>query len=217
MQCCNQEHSMKRLTLAALVLAAGAAVAAPKADIAKGKEVATTICAACHAADGNSGIAMYPKLAAQHSAYIYRQTLDIKEGKRTHGSAAVMKPMVMNLSEQDILNVSSFYSKQQPKPGEANPKQNDPVLGGKIYRGGLVDKKIPACMSCHGPSGAGIPGGGTEIVAYPRLGGQHMAYVVDQMKAYKTGQRKNAIMEDIAKRLTEEELNSVANFIQGLH
>ena len=208
---------MKRLTLAALVLAAGAAVAAPKADIAKGKEVATTICAACHAADGNSGIAMYPKLAAQHTGYIYRQTLDIKEGKRTHGSAAVMKPMVMNLSEQDILNVSSFYSKQQPKPGEANPKQNDPVLGGKIYRGGLVDKKIPACMSCHGPSGAGIPGGGTEIVAYPRLGGQHMAYVVDQMKAYKTGQRKNAIMEDIAKRMTEEELNSVANFIQGLH
>ncbi|OHR41444.1 cytochrome C [Neisseria sp. HMSC070E12] len=208
---------MKRLTLAALVLAAGAAVAAPKADIAKGKEVATTICAACHAADGNSGIAMYPKLAAQHSAYIYRQTLDIKEGKRTNGSAAVMKPMVMNLSEQDILNVSAFYAKQQAKSGEANPKQNDPVLGGKIYRGGLVDKKIPACMSCHGPSGAGIPGGGTEIVAYPRLGGQHMAYVVDQMKAYKTGQRKNAIMEDIAKRLTEEELNSVANFIQGLH
>ena len=208
---------MKRLTLAALVLAAGAAVAAPKADIAKGKEVATTICAACHAADGNSVIAAYPKLAAQHTDYIYRQTLDIKEGKRTHGSAAVMKPMVMNLSEQDILNVSAFYAKQQPKPGEANPKQNDPVLGGRIYRGGLVDKKIPACMSCHGPSGAGIPGGGTEIVAYPRLGGQHMPYVVDQMKAYKTGQRKNAIMEDIAKRMTEEELNSVANFIQGLH
>ena len=205
---------MKRLTLAALVLAAGAAVAAPKADIAK---VATTICAACHAADGNSGIAMYPKLAAQHSAYIYRQTLDIKEGKRTNGSAAVMKPMVMNLSEQDILNVSAFYAKQQAKSGEANPKQNDPVLGGKIYRGGLVDKKVPACMSCHGPSGAGIPGGGTEIGAYPRLGGQHMSYVVDQMKAYKSGQRKNAIMEDIAKRLTEEELNAVSNFIQGLH
>ena len=207
---------MKRLTLLALVLAAGAAVAAPKADIAKGKEVATTICAACHAADGNSVIAAYPKLAAQHTGYIYRQTLDIKEGKRTHGAAAVMKPMVMNLSEQDILNVSAFYAKQQPKPGEANPKEN-PELGAKIYRGGLSAKKLPACMSCHGPSGAGIPGGGTEIVAYPRLGGQHMPYVVDQMKAYQTGQRKNAIMEDIAKRMTEEELNAVANFIQGLH
>ena len=208
---------MKRLTLAALVLAAGAAVAAPKADIAKGKEVATTICAACHAADGNSGIAMYPKLAAQHSAYIYRQTLDIKEGKRTNGSAAVMKPMVMNLSEQDILNVSAFYAKQQAKSGEANPKQNDPVLGGKIYRGGLVDKKSSCLYVLPRPQRRGIPGGGTEIGAYPRLGGQHMSYVVDQMKAYKSGQRKNAIMEDIAKRLTEEELNAVSNFIQGLH
>ena len=208
---------MKRLTLLAFVLAAGAVSASPKADVEKGKQVAATVCAACHAADGNSGIAMYPRLAAQHTAYIYHQTIGIRDGKRTHGSAAVMKPMVMNLSDQDILNVSAFYAKQQAKSGEANPKQNDPVLGGKIYRGGLVDKKVPACMSCHGPSGAGIPGGGTEIGAYPRLGGQHMSYVVDQMKAYKSGQRKNAIMEDIAKRLTEEELNAVSNFIQGLH
>ncbi|MGN6976432.1 c-type cytochrome, partial [Neisseria sp. P0006.S006] len=87
----------------------------------------------------------------------------------------------------------------------------------KIYRGGLSAKKLPACMSCHGPSGAGIPGGGTEIQAYPRLGGQHKAYVVEQMKAYQSGQRKNAIMADIANRLSEEELNAVANFIQGLH
>ena len=71
-------------------------------------------------------------------------------------------------------------------------------------------------MSCHGPSGAGIPGGGTEIQAYPRLGGQHKAYVVEQMKAYHPA-NANAIMADIANRLSEEELNAVANFIQGLH
>ena len=137
---------MKRLTLAALVLAAGAAVAAPKADIAKGKEVATTICAACHAADGNSGIAMYPKLAAQHSAYIYRQTLDIKEGKRTNGSAAVMKPMVMNLSEQDILNVSAFYAKQQAKSGEANPKQMILFWAAKFTEAvWWIKKFLPVC------------------------------------------------------------------------
>ena len=207
---------MKRLTLLALVLAAGAVSAAPKADAEKGKQVATTICAACHAADGNSGIATYPKLAGQFAAYTYGQTMAIKDGTRTHGAAGVMKPMVMNLSEQDILNVSAFYAKQQPKPGEANPKEN-PELGAKIYRGGLSAKKLPACMSCHGPSGAGIPGGGTEIQAYPRLGGQHKAYVIEQMKAYQSGQRKNAIMADIANRLSEEELNAVANFIQGLH
>ena len=207
---------MKRLTLLALVLAAGAVSAAPKADDEKGKQVATTICAACHAADGNSGIATYPKLAGQAAAYTYGQTMAIKDGTRTHGAAGVMKPMVMNLSEQDIRDAAAYYAKQQGKPGEANPKEN-PELGAKIYRGGLSAKKLPACMSCHGPSGAGIPGGGTEIQAYPRLGGQHKAYVVEQMKAYQSGQRKNAIMADIANRLSEEELNAVANFIQGLH
>ena len=145
---------MKRLTLLALVLAAGAVSAAPKADAEKGKQVATTICAACHAADGNSGIATYPKLAGQAAAYTYGQTMAIKDGTRTHGAAGVMKPMVMNLSEQDIRDAAAYYAKQQGKPGEANPKEN-PELGAKIYRGGLSAKKLPACMSCHGPSGAG--------------------------------------------------------------
>ncbi|MCP1659226.1 c-type cytochrome [Neisseria perflava] len=206
---------MKRLTLLALAVAAGAVTAAPKADVNKGKEIATNICAACHAVDGNSGIAMYPKLSAQHTAYIYRQTADIKDGKRTTGAAASMRPMVMNLSEQDMRDVAAYYAKQQPKAGEANPKEN-PELGAKIYRGGIADKKIPACMSCHGPSGAGIPGGGTDIVAYPRLGGQHKAYIVEQLNAYKSGQRTNTIMADIANRMSNDEVNAVANFIQGL-
>lgn len=207
---------MKRFTLLALALAAGAVTAAPKADVARGKEIATNVCASCHAADGNSGIAMYPKLSAQHAYYLFVQTKDIKDGKRTTGAAAAMAPMVAALSEQDMRDVAAFYATQFPKPGETNPKDN-PELGAKIFRGGLADKKIPACMSCHGPSGAGIPGGGTEIVAYPRLGGQHKDYIVGQMKAYQSGQRTNAIMADIAKRMSEEELNAVANFIQGLH
>ena len=105
------------------------------------------------------------------------------------------------------------------RPNPARQTQNKMILfwAAKSTAAVWWTKKVPACMSCHGPSGAGIPGGGTEIGAYPRLGGQHMSYVVDQMKAYKSGQRKNAIMEDIAKRLTEEELNAVSNFIQGLH
>ena len=207
---------MKRFTLLALALAAGAVTAAPKADVAKGKEIANNVCAACHAADGNSGIAMYPKVSAQHEAYIFQQTMDIKEGKRTHGSAAAMKPLVMGLSEQDIRDVSAFYAKQQAKPGETNPKENA-ELGAKIFRGGIADKKVPACMSCHGPSGAGMPGGGADIIAYPRIGGQHKAYIVAQMQAYQSGQRENAMMQDIAKRMSAEELEAVGNFIQGLH
>ncbi len=209
---------MKRFTLLALAaVAAGSAFAAElKGDVAKGKEIATNVCAACHAADGNSGIAMYPKLSSQFSNYIFHQTKDIKEGKRTTGAAASMVPMVMGLSDQDIADVSAFYAKQFPKAGETNPKEN-PELGAKIFRGGLADKKVPACMSCHGPNGAGIPGGGTDIAAYPRLGGQHAAYITEQMNAYKSGQRTYGIMNDIAQRMSDEDVKAVANFIQGLH
>lgn len=210
---------MKRFTLLTLSLATGLVFAAqPTADAVKGKQIAETVCASCHAADGNSGIAMYPKLSAQHPAYIVKQTKDIKDGKRLTGAAASMAPMVAALSDQDIANVALYFSKQNPKAGEANPKQNF-ELGAKIYRGGLPSKNIPACMSCHGPNGAGMPAGGTDVNAYPRLGGQHPSYVVEQLKAYTAGQRKspNGMMEDIAGRMSEEEMNAVANFIQGLH
>lgn len=212
---------MKRFTLLSLAVAvSGLAVAAqPKADVARGEQIANTVCAACHAADGNSGIAMYPRLAAQVAEYTVLETHLIKDGKRTTGAAATMTPLVQSLSDQDIIDVAAYFAKQQPKAGETNPKDNA-ELGAMIYRGGLVGKKVPACMSCHGPNGAGMPGGSTAkdgIVAYPRLGGQHKAYVVEQLKAYQGGQRSHPIMVDIAKRMSAEDMDAVANFIQGLH
>ncbi|XXQ68813.1 c-type cytochrome [Neisseriaceae bacterium B1] len=207
---------MKRMTLLATLAMSGLVAAAP-ADLAKGKEVAEKICAACHALDGNSGIAMYPKLAAQDAHYIDIQTHAIKKGERTTGSSAAMAPMVQSLSDDDIRNVAAYYAKQQPRAGEANPKEN-PQLGAKIFRAGIPSKGVPACMSCHGPAGAGMPAGGTAVTAYPRLGGQHGSYVVDQLKAYASGARKspNNMMEDVAGRMSEAEMKAVGNFIQGL-
>lgn len=217
----NQERFMKRLTLLSLAVAAsGLAVAAPpKVDLARGEQIAKTVCASCHADDGNSGIAMYPRLAAQDADYIILETHLIKDSKRTTGAAVSMMPLVQGLSDADIRDVAAYFQKQFPKAGETNPKENA-ELGSRIFRGGLADKKIPACMSCHGPNGAGMPGGSTAkdgIVAYPRLGGQHKAYVVEQLQAYQKGQRSNPIMMDIAKRMSADEMNAVANFIQGLH
>lgn len=208
---------MKQLSLIAAMLLVGSVYAAP-ADLAKGKEIATNVCAACHATDGNSGIAMYPKLAAQHADFIFRETKAIKEGKRTTGASAAMAPMVQNMSDDDIRHVSAFYAKQTPKAGEANPKE-EVELGKTIFRAGLPEKKIPACMSCHSPNGAGMPGGGTEVAAYPRLAGQHSSYVVDQLKNYAEGKRTsaNSMMEDITKRMSEAEMKAVGNYIQGLY
>ena len=211
---------MKRITLLTLsVLAAGVVGAAqPKADVAKGKEIANNLCASCHSVDGNSGIATYPRLAAQLPNYLERQVHDIKDGKRAWGQSVAMRvsPGVSTLTNDQIRDVAAYFATQAPKPGETNPKENA-ELGAQIYRGGLAAKKIPACMSCHGPNGAGMPGGGSAILAFPRLGGQHKAYVVEQMKAFQSGQRKNSIMADIANRMSEEELNAVGNFILGLH
>ena len=209
---------MKRISLLVAMLLAGSVSAAPKADLAKGKDIAEKVCAACHAADGNSGIAMYPKLSAQHADFIVRETKAIKEGKRTTGSSAAMTPMVQSLSDDDIRNVAAYFAKQTPKPGEANPKQN-PDVGRKIYQSGIPEKHVPACMSCHGPSGAGTPGGGTAVTAFPRIGGQHANYVADQLKNYAEGKRvsPNNMMEDIAKRMNEDDMKSVGNYIQGLY
>lgn len=207
---------MKRTTLLAALTLSGLVTAAP-ADLAKGKQVVDQVCAACHAPDGNSGIAMYPKLSAQHPSYIITQTLAIKNGERQTGSSAAMAPMVQNLSEEDIRNAAAYYFKQQPKPGEANPKEH-PELGAKIYRSGIPEKGVPACMSCHGPAGAGMPAGGTTIDAFPRIGGQHASYVTEQLKYYASGARKspNNMMEDVAGRMSEADMKAVSNYIQGL-
>jgi len=216
------------LILAALTLA-GAASAAP-VDLAKGKQIAESICVGCHAADGNSNIAMYPRVAGQHAAYIFKQTVDIKAGTRTTGASAAMAPMVQSLSDDDIRNVAAYYARQQAKPGEANPKENIP-LGTRIYRGGLAQKGVPACMSCHGPTGAGI-----EPAAFPRISGQHAKYTRTQLDAFRTSalideqasetdraslvvraNDPNGMMRDVAEKLTPKQIEAVARYMQGLH
>ncbi|WP_037586639.1 c-type cytochrome [Stenoxybacter acetivorans] len=208
---------MKRLTLLSLVLVSGLAAAAD-ANLANGEKIAATICVSCHAADGNSAVAMYPKLAGQDADYIIQQTHLIKDSQRTNGAAVSMMPMVSSLSDDDIRDAAAFFRAQQPKAGEANPKDNI-ELGAKIYRGGLADKKVPSCLSCHGPNGAGMPAGSVAkdgIIAYPRLSGQHKSYITEQLQSYQNGQRTNATMVDIAQRLNAQEIDAVANFIQGL-
>ena len=203
---------MKRLSLVAtaLLFSAWAGAAGPAANVERGKQVATTVCASCHAVDGNSGIATYPRLAGQNAFYIEQNAKLIRDGKRTTGNAKEMRDQMGAVSDQDLKDAALYFSKQYPKAGEVNPK-NNPELGAKIFRGGIAERKVPACMSCHGPNGAGMPN------EYPRISGQHAGYVETELKAYRDGVRKNAKMEKVAKMLTAEEMKAVANFIQGTY
>lgn len=200
---------MKRiLTMIALLSAVGVQ-AAEKADPAKAQTIAQQVCAACHGADGNSMIPANPKLASQHEGYTYKQLVEFKKGIRKN---PVMNGIAAPLSESDMRNLAAYFASQPRKDAKAsNMKLIE--LGRSIYRGGNKATGVPACMSCHGPNGAGIP------IQYPGLAGQHAAYTEVQLKEFKSGARandQNAMMRSIAQKLSEEEIKAVAEYVSGL-
>ncbi|GAA5015937.1 cytochrome C [Massilia sp. JS1662] len=195
--------------------AAHAPPAAAKADPAKGGSLYDTgdnarglpACASCHGAGGNSTINTNPKLAGQVDAYLHKQLVDFTTPARNQ---PVMTTYAKMLSEDEKKNIAAYLATQQPKQGAARNKDTL-ELGRKIYRGGIADRGVAACASCHGATGSGIP------AQYPRVAGQHQDYTVAQLQAFKTGARSNSPqMATLAKRLSDDEMKAVADYIAGL-
>ncbi|MHB1213898.1 MAG: c-type cytochrome [Thiobacillus sp.] len=186
-----------------------AAGPASKGDPKAAESIVNQVCAACHAVDGNSTSAANPKLAGLNAEYINKQLNDFKSGERKN---AIMSGMVASLSAQDMQNLAAYFSTQQPKPGTAKDQQLA-LLGQKIFRGGVQGAGVPACASCHGPQGKGIP------VQFPRLSGQHSDYVYAQLNAFRLGTRANdaaKMMRSIAAKMTDADMMAVAAYVQGL-
>jgi cytochrome c553 len=203
---------MRVLALAALTLAALLSVEASAQGKAPG--VAAQVCAACHAADGNSIAPANPKIAGQFPEYLEKQLRDFKAqgGKKAARESAVMAGMVAGLSDADMKGLAAHYSQQKLKPAAAADKDLA-TLGQKVWRGGNAASGVPACAGCHGPAGAGLPG------QYPRLAGQYAEYVAAQLKAFKEGGRANdpnAAMRGVAAKMTEREIRAVAEYAAGL-
>jgi cytochrome c553 len=191
---------------AAPVFAAGAAPGAPAPDLAAGEATAAT-CMACHLADGNRGAPANPILAGQFPEYLEKQLHEYKSGKRQN---AIMQGMAAILSDDDIRNVAAFYASKEAKPGAATNKDTV-LLGEQIWRGGIADRKIPACSGCHGPGGAGIPS------QYPVMAGQHAEYTKTQLLAFRSGVRANsAQMTGIAAKMNDAEIEAVSDYVAGL-
>lgn len=187
--------------------AADAAAPAVKVDLAKGEASYSQVCVACHAADGNSTIPANPKLAQQHPEYLVKQLEEFKSGKRAD---AVMQGFASMLSESDMKNISFWLATQTAKPGFAKDKELV-ALGERIYRGGISDRSIPACASCHSANGAGIP------AQYPSMSGQHADYTAKQLIAFREGVRKNnEVMSGVAAKLNDREIRAVSDYIAGL-
>lgn len=204
---------LAHLTMAAMLAAPAYAFATPdaqasaKPDLAQGEAKFTAVCAACHGADGNSGIPANPKLAQQHPQYLVKQLQDFKSGKR---ASAVMKGFAAVLSDDDMKNIAAWLTAQQAKPGFAKDR-NLVALGERIYRGGIPDRQIAACAGCHSPNGAGIP------AQYPRLSGQHADYAAGQLVAFRDGARGNSLpMAQVAAKMNDREIKAVSDYVAGL-
>lgn len=171
------------------------------------------VCASCHGMDGNSQNSMWPKLSEQHAAYAARQSRLIREQKR---DAPAMYPIVADMSDQDLADISAYYEQQALKPGVADEALVE--QGEAIYQAGNPESGVPACGACHGPSGSGIKG-----AHYPRLGGQHADYTAKRLNDYRNGVTNgeddpySKIMVAVAENMTDEEIQAVSSYIEGLH
>jgi cytochrome c553 len=203
-------QTMKKLILASITMfffLSGAAIAG---DAAAGK-AKSAACGGCHGFDGNSSIPAYPKLAGQNEAYIVNQINAFKAN--TDRQNAIMMGMAAGLSDEDAADIGAYFQAQSLK--DAAPFDADKAAAGReLYKGGDMQKGIPACQACHGPAGAGTAG-----IGYPQLGGQYVDYTLAQLKAFKEGSRKNddkMLMRSIVEKLSDEEMAAVANYIASL-
>ena len=201
---------MKASQIGAIVLALSGLIsfAANAADAEAGK-AKSAVCAACHGADGNSSNQMWPSLAGQHASYIYKQLSDFKASRRINAS---MSGMVAGLSDDDMKNLAAYYETQSPRPvafdGELIAK------GESIYRGGITETGVAACMGCHSPSGKGNGPAG-----WPSLKDQYPEYIVAQLQAFKQGARANdpgKMMGNLVRRMSEMEMKAVAAYVAGI-
>ena len=203
--------------LAGVVLAGvtgGICAQEAKPDAAKGQTIASQVCAACHAADGNSVAPANPKLAGQIPEYVHKQLINFKPrvDKKAERESPVMGGMVANLSDADMRNVAAYYASQKLKPAAAHSKELA-AAGQKLYRGGNAATGVPACSGCHGPDGSGMTS------QYPRVAGQYAEYIELQLKSFKSGERANdpnRMMRGVAERMSEKEIKAVSEYIAGL-
>ncbi len=205
----------RSLLLSSLLLVSSGLMAQEQSpDLAKAKQTAESVCVACHSADGNSLLPENPKLAGQHEDYLYKQMREFKgwDGAAPVRENAIMGAMVAGLEDEDMKGLAKYFASFELQP-ESSKNLETMELGQKIWRGGIASKGVPACAACHGPAGAGLP------AQYPRLAGQFADYSAAQLKAFRDGGRENdpnRMMRMIALKMTDAEMNAVADYAAGL-
>lgn len=196
--------------LTTLMIAAFASFSHAQGNASAGESKAA-VCSACHGNAGQSTIGENPKLAGQNAKYLIKQMQDIKSGART---VPLMTGLLNNSSDQDMADMAAYFAAQEVTLEGANPELVE--LGESIYKAGIAKLNVAACSACHSPTGQGNAQAG-----FPALGGQHSQYTINQLKAFRAGERSNdgnpMPMRIVSERLTDKEIEALASYISGLN
>ena len=199
--------------IVSLLLTLGITSVAHAAGDATAGQAKAAVCGACHGPDGNSPAPNFPKLAGQGERYLTKQMQDIKSGKRT---VLEMTGLLTNLNDQDLADLAAYFASQKGSVGAADPKLV--ARGEQLFRGGNLEKGLPACTGCHSPNGAG-----NATAGFPHLSGQHATYIAKQLTDFRKEEAGRAndgdamTMRTIARKLSDEDIAALSSYIQGLH
>lgn len=200
---------MNKLLVAIIAVLSFVNVAQAQGDIEAGKTKSVT-CAACHGTDGNGPSDLYPKIAGQHASYLVKQLQEFKSGVRED---PIMLGMAGALSEQDMEDLAAYYSSLTTTPETVSPEIAEAAKN--FYMGGDMERGIPGCTACHGPRGNGL-----ELAKFPKISGQHPAYLKSQLEKFRSGLRGNSpngMMSDLSSKLTDEDIELLSHYISALH
>lgn len=182
------------------------------ADAAAAQSMVAQTCSACHGADGNSTHPDVPSLAGQIEPYLEKQLAAFKAQRRI----GVMSAIAIGLDEDDIAEVSKYFARQFPRwyaHATAQVAGSTSTAGKAIYRDGIEHDNVPACASCHALDGKGL------APEFPRLAGQHAAYIASQLRAFRSDDRlsnPNAMMRELSAHLSDADIDAVALYIAGM-
>ena len=204
----------KAIVVCLIALSLPVFVSADEEAIKSGEKKAM-LCTACHGVE-NSNNPEWPNLSQQSKKYLVEQLHAFRDGIRNN---ALMSSQAMGLSDEDINDLASYYNNVKSKRGVLPADDSNIELGQKIYRGGIADRAVPACISCHGPNGLGI-----DRTGYPKISGQHSIYTLSRLKDYKEGyddrdsvSKNYSIMSSISFKLSNLEMKALSEYLQGLY
>jgi cytochrome c553 len=169
-------------------------------------------CQSCHGADGKGNPqAKFPRLAGQDVKYMVKQMKDFASGDRAN--YPTMANIAKGMSEQEMKDVGAYYAQQDVSVEGADASEEVLAMGERIANVGISEENVPACTSCHGPKGKGVP------PVFPQIAGQHASYIEKQLNDWEAGNRANdpaKMMAEIAPKLSDEQAKAVAAYFSNV-